>query len=134
MYVAERHASLQNTEEVLVQLAGVLGGLNVDLETYRDLRTGLKLSLEDAFLVGEPIPVDVLPEEPESVARLTASVTDAGSRAEVHTATLTPMDGGWYRAEVPPLPAGAYRITVSGVGPVKPVTDLFAVFDSAAGP
>jgi pimeloyl-ACP methyl ester carboxylesterase len=134
MYAAARHSSLQNMDEVLVQLTGLLQGLSVDLDTFRDLRTALRLDLEDAFLMDEPIPVRVLPEDPESVARLAASVMDAETGAEVAQGTLAPGDDGWFQAELAPLPAGAYRVTVSGVGPVKPVTDVFAVFDPALGP
>ena len=45
---------------------------------------------------------------------------------EVSRQTLRP-DEGRYRGEVPPLPAGVYRLTVVGDGAVEPVSDLFAV-------
>jgi len=51
--------------------------------------------------------------------------TDGG--VEAARARLLLEDDGWYSAELPPLPPGAYRVTVSSEN-VKPVTDVFGVF------
>jgi pimeloyl-ACP methyl ester carboxylesterase len=125
MYAAERHGSLQNFDPVLVQLSGVLSGLDLDLSTYYGVNSRLSLDLEDAFLADEPVTFRVRPED-ESV-KLSATVIDADTDAVAARGDLIPADEGWHRAELPPLPAGGYRVTVSGPLTVDPVTDVFGV-------
>ena len=45
MYASTKHASLQNSGAVLDHLVGVLAGVNVDLNDFKDI-SGAKLSLE----------------------------------------------------------------------------------------
>jgi hypothetical protein len=106
----------------------------VDLDTFRDARSGLKLDLDDAFLVDETIPVRAAPENPAMIQSLVATVVDTESDTQVAHATLGPDEDGWFGAELPPLPAGTYRLAVGGGGFVKPVADLFTVFDPALAP
>lgn len=127
MFASERHASLQNADPVLVQLVGVMSGLEINLVAFRGVAQtiSLALDLDDAYSVDEPVGFAVDPEELPSEP-LTAIVEDVGSALEVWRQTLLP-DEGRYRGEVPPLPAGVYRLTVVGDGAVEPVGDLFAV-------
>jgi hypothetical protein len=128
MFASERHASLQNEDAVLVQLRGVLSGLDIDFPAFRDAfpTIGLGLELEDAYQTGEPVPVRVRPEE-EPAESLLVQVFDAGTNEEVARETLTPADDGWHEAELRPLAEGTYRLTAFGSGRVEPVTDLFVV-------
>ncbi len=128
MFASERHASLQNEDAVLVQLRGVMSGLDVDFPGFRDAfpTIGLGLELEDAYQTGEPVPVRVHPEE-EPAESLLVQVCDAGTNEEVARETLAPTDDGWHAAELPPLPEGTYRLTAFGSGRVEPVTDVFLV-------
>jgi pimeloyl-ACP methyl ester carboxylesterase len=128
MFASERHASLQNEDGVLVQLRGVMSGLDIDFPGFRDAfpTIGLGLELDDAYQTDEPVPVRVHPEE-EPAESLLVQVRDAETNEEVARETLTPADDGWHEAELRPLQEGAYRLTAFGSGRVEPVTDLFVV-------
>ena len=131
MYAAERHGSLQNNDAVLVQLIQRVLREQRDVGSYKaTLNTGLGLDLEDVYLPGEPVGLRVWPEDPG--ARLTAVIRDAGTDEEVARATAWSEDGEWRQAEIPPLAPGTYRVTVTAIGPVDPVTDVFLVPSEAA--
>ena len=42
---------------------------------------------------------------------------------------MEPSTDGWHDAELPPLPEGVYRLTLTGGRDINPVTDLFTVVD-----
>ena len=138
MFAAQRHASLQNDDPVLAQLAGILSGLHLELAAFRAPPTvGLSLDVDDVYEAGEPVTVKARPER-ESTDTLLAVVEDASQPpdsqhpVELARAPLRPGDEGWHSVELPPLPDGAYRVTVLGGGMVAPVTDVFAVVSAAA--
>ena len=128
MFASERHASLQNEDAVLVQLRGVMSGLDIDFPGFRDAfpTIGLGLELEDVYQTGEPVPVRVHPEE-EPAESLVVQVCDAETNQEVARETMIPADDGWHQAQLPPLAEGTYRLTAFGSGRVEPVTDVFLV-------
>jgi len=128
MYAAERHASLQNADPVLVQLAGVLSGLDLDLSTFYAFNTRLSLDLEDAFLVEEPVTAKVRPEDPS--VRLVAILANAAGEPLARQ-ELPAADAEWRTIDLGTLPEGTYRITVRGEGPVDPVSDVFEVIESS---
>lgn len=126
MFVAERHATLQNMDPVLVQLAGVLTGR--DTTAFRGLpKSGLGLDVEDAYATDEPVSIRVRSED-EAVG-LEAVVVEADIGRDVAAKSLPPGLDEWREAEIPPIPAGTYRLTVSGGPLVQPVTDVFVVYD-----
>jgi pimeloyl-ACP methyl ester carboxylesterase len=126
MFAAQRHASLQDDDAVLIQLDGLLTGLGLDTSAVRALPgINLSLDLEDAYSVDEPVLVRAKPEATLSDP-LVAVVAD-NTGAEAARGRLLLQDDEWYSVELPPLPAGAYRVTVSSEN-VKPVTDVFGVF------
>jgi hypothetical protein len=128
MYAAERHASLQNNDGVLVQLLQRIQREQRSIGSFRaTMNMGLGLDVEDVYLPGEPVALRVWPEDPGS--RLTAVIQDTGKGVEVARATTWTEDGEWRGAEIPPLPGGTYRVTVSASGPTDPVTDVFLVPD-----
>ncbi|MFL6029451.1 MAG: esterase/lipase family protein [Gaiellaceae bacterium] len=138
MFAAQRHASLQNDDPVLTQLAGVLSGLHLDLASFRGPPTvGLSLDIEDVYETREPVTIRARPEK-ESTDALLAVVEDASrppdseQPLELARAPLRPAGDGWHSVEIPPLPDGAYRVTVLGSGMVEPVADVFAVVSAAA--
>jgi hypothetical protein len=137
MFAAQRHASLQNDDPVLAQLAGILSGLHLDLAAFRAPATvGLSLDVDDVYEAGEPVTVKARPER-ESTNALLAVVEDASQPpdsqhpVELARAPLRPSGDGWHSVELPPLPEGAYRVTVLGSGMVEPVADVFAVVSAA---
>lgn len=138
MFAAQKHASLQNDDPVLAQLAGILSGLHLNLAAFREPpKVGLSLDIEDIYGAGEPVTVKAKPER-ESIDALLAVVEDASlppdseHPVEVARTPLRPADDGWHSVELPPLADGAYRVTVLGSGMVEPVTDVFAVVSAAA--
>jgi len=127
MFAAERHASLQNLDAALTQLTGLLTGR--DTSAFRDIpKSGLGLDVEDVFATEEPVAVRVRSED-ES-AELMAVVVDTETGAEAGRATLPRGIDEWREAEIPPIPAGTYRVTVSGGPTIQPVTDVFVVYET----
>jgi pimeloyl-ACP methyl ester carboxylesterase len=129
IYGAERHASLQNDEDVLFQLTGILTQETFDPSKYRDAagKIGQSLDIEDWFSTADPIQVRARPhEDPGGV--LVAVAVNAETGEERVRRPLAQADDGWYEAELGPLPEGVYRVTSLGAT-VEPVTDLVTVVD-----
>ncbi len=125
MFASERHASLQNLDAVLVQLEGILTGH--DTATFRDLpKSGIGLDLEDAYAIDQPIGVRVRSEEQSADLVAVAALADSGQ--EVGRAALPATIDEWREGEIPSMPVGTYRLTVSGGPTVQPVTDVFLVY------
>ncbi|HEX2495775.1 MAG TPA: hypothetical protein VHK46_02980 [Gaiellaceae bacterium] len=127
-FSAERHASLQNDDHLLLQLAGVVAGNSIRWSDYRDAVPMLDLSLdvEDVYSPAEPVVVRAQPER-ETTGALLAVAVDAETGEVRAKAQLAPADEGWHHAELGPLPEGVYRVTAYGEGLVEPVTDLVVV-------
>ncbi len=131
MYSSERHASLQNADPVLVQLGGVM--TTGDLDRFRAVAgTALALELDEAYLDTQPILVRVTPEE-ELAEPLRTVVTDAATGAEVARKPLLKRPDGPHEAELAPLPAGTYRVSIGGDPAAEPVHDLFCVLPEDPG-
>ncbi|MBD0291149.1 MAG: hypothetical protein ICV74_07830 [Thermoleophilia bacterium] len=136
MFAAERHASLQNDDPVLVQLTGILSGIDIDHDRFREAlpQIGLALDLDDVYGPEEPVAVRVRPQQPPSQP-LVVEVENVETSERTARATLRLGDDGWHAGELGPLAEGTYRLTAFGPGPVEPVTDLFAVIaDDGGGP
>jgi pimeloyl-ACP methyl ester carboxylesterase len=129
-FYAEAHASLQNFDPVLTQLASLLRNLDIDTRGYYAVNTKLSVEIDDLFWVDEPIPVRARPEYP--VDGLEAVVTSVATGGEVARVALTGELDGWLTADLAPLLAGDYRVTVRAATGVDPVTEVFAVFDPNA--
>jgi pimeloyl-ACP methyl ester carboxylesterase len=126
MFAAQRHASLQDDQGVLVQLDALLTGLDLDTSAIRGLEAmSLSLDVEDAYTSLEPVHVRARPQA--NVLDPIEAVVEDGEGQEVRRVRLLLGDDGWYTGEVPPLEAGTYRVTAAGNN-LKPVTDVFAVF------
>jgi pimeloyl-ACP methyl ester carboxylesterase len=129
IYAAERHASLQNDDDVLFQLNGILTQGSFDPQDYRDAagKVGQSLDVEDWFTSSDVVEVRVRPHE-DAGGLLVAVAADAETGEERVRRPLVAADDGWYAAELGPLPEGVYRVTSLGSG-VEPVTDLVTVVD-----
>jgi hypothetical protein len=127
IYVRERHASLQNADHSLGQMIGLLRRQVIDQTQRFAPGAGISLDVDDVYLTGEPMLIHAQSEVEWAVLR--AVVEDVDSGAQVARAEMKPSMDGWHAVELPPLPEGVYRLTVSGGGDVNPVTDLFTVID-----
>ncbi len=124
VYIADRHASLQNVEQARTQVVGLVGGLDIDYSQYYAVAGRLSLDIDDAFAAGEPVTMRVRPEW-ESVP-LAVTVTRSDDAVAVARASLAPTGDEWRQATFDPLPPGTFRVTVEGPG-AEPVHDVFAV-------
>jgi hypothetical protein len=127
-YSAERHASLQNDDHVLLQLTGVVTGSAIDWSQYRGAvpMIDLALDLNDLASPLEPVLVRALPDR-ESRDALMAVAVDIQTGEELARQPLVPNAEGWHEAELGPLPEGLYRVTAYGASSVEPVTELVTV-------
>jgi len=127
-FSAERHASLQNDDHVLLQLTGVLTGNEIRWTQFRGVvqMIDLALDVDDLYSVSEPVVVRVQPES-DPGGELVAVAVDVETGEERARRTLTARDGNWFEAELGPLPEGVYRVTAFGSGAVEPVSDLVTV-------
>jgi pimeloyl-ACP methyl ester carboxylesterase len=126
MFTADRHATLQNADPVLNQLAGLLSGTAIDLSTYFAFgETRLSLDIEDVYATDEPITV-LVRAETEGVV-LHATISNAADGTIVSRFGLVEGDDGRHHAEAAPMAAGTYRLSVDGEPSVDPVSDVFAV-------
>lgn len=130
VYAADRHASLQNADAVLVHLEGVLR--DRPIAGFRDRPIQLTVDLDDFYAPDEPVVVHVRTDHRD--ADLTIALTDVERGEVVRTAALR-ADPEITTVELPPLVTGTYRITVDGTAasgsattPVPPVEDVFVVF------
>jgi lecithin:cholesterol acyltransferase len=126
IYAAEKHASLQNDDDVLFQLNGVLTQPRWNPNDYRDAtgKVGQALDLDDWVDPADPLKVRARPlEDPGGLLVVVAE--DVQNGQEVARQRLREADDGWYEAELT-LPEGVYRVTSMG-GKVEPVTDLVTV-------
>jgi pimeloyl-ACP methyl ester carboxylesterase len=129
MYASERHATLQNQDQVLVQLIGVLSRGELDLGRFKGLLgPRVSLDLDDVFAADEPVTMQVRCED--AAAPLSAVVTDEDGEEVSRSTPIEAPD--WTRIELPPVPVGTYRVRVSG-GAAEPVSDVFLSLDSDAG-
>src|SRR5215213_5260932 len=126
IYAAERHASLQNDDDVLFQLNGILTQPSFNPRDYRDAtgKVGQSLDLEDWIDPAEPLVVRAKPLG-DPGGQLVAVAEDVATGEEVVKQRLREADDGWYEAELT-LPEGLYRVSSMG-GTVEPVTDLVTV-------
>lgn len=122
-YVAELHASLQNSPISFGQVEGFLTEAQFILKGAETER--LELDSADAFSSTEPVVMRAYPHNFAPPVRLTARVTESLQQKIVRSAQMEPDDDGWYKARFEPIPLGTYRVTVAAGD--KTVTDVFVV-------
>jgi pimeloyl-ACP methyl ester carboxylesterase len=127
-FSAERHASLQNDDHVLLQLTGALTGNTIRWDRFRGAlpMTDVSLDVDDLYADSEPVVVRARPER-DPDGELIAVAVDVETDEERARQPLVARDDGWYDAELGPLPEGVYRVTAFGEGTVEPVSDLVSV-------
>jgi hypothetical protein len=116
IYVAEQHGSLQNFDAALVNLLGVLTGLEINLRQFFFAAQTLSLDIDDVYNADEVI----IRAIPSVDAPIKAKVYDAQSGALARDLRLTPENEVYVaRTQLPP---GAYRAKVTAAFPGNPVT------------
>ena len=127
-FSAERHASLQNDDHVLLQLTGVLTGNSINWSQFKGAVPMIELSLDvdDLYSTSDAVVVRARPDRDldDSLVAIAVDVETGEERARQQ---LAPRDDGWHGGELGPLPEGVYRLTAFGAGAVEPVTDLVTV-------
>ena len=125
-FSAERHASLQNDDHVLLQLTAVGTGSAINWSQHRFAAPmiDLALDIEDLANSLEPVLVRALPDH-EPRDGLMAVAVDVQTGEERARQPLVPREEGWHEAEPGPLPEGLYR--TYGASSVEPVTELVTV-------
>jgi pimeloyl-ACP methyl ester carboxylesterase len=116
IYVVEQHGSLQNFEPALVNLTGVLTGMELDLSTFFAPQETLSLDIDDVYCSDDV----VLRAIPSAETAVSARIENAETNAFVQELALT-EEGDAFVARMP-LPPGAYRVRVTADFPTNPVT------------
>jgi pimeloyl-ACP methyl ester carboxylesterase len=124
-----QHASLQNLDPVLVNVGGILSGLDIHAATFSATvgRGGipLRLGLQDAYPATQPIRMTIEPGQ--DFVDLEASLVDVDTGNTVQNLPVGAPGEQVRNVAFNGLPPGTYRVRVEG-GSVTPVTDVFVVF------
>ena len=130
MYSSETHGSLQTAEAVQTQLLGILTARPP--VGFRGGR-GVAVDADDLLAVGESLVVRALPDA--AGLTLQATVVDLATGRTAGTMVLSRDADEVHTGELPPLPAGDYRLRVEGidlsVSLADPVHSLLCVVEDA---
>lgn len=130
VFAACPHASLQNDEPVWINLEGILTGMKINLDEYRERvleQVNVGLSVEDVYPSDQPVAIRARPEKP--IKTLQAQTINAATQ-EIARADFKETNDGWMTAIFEKLGTGAYRVKVSGEDNARQarlVADAFAV-------
>lgn len=125
MYAATQHGSLQNADAILVQLAGLITGLTIDLGSFRgESEKTIGVEVEDMFFHDEPVTIRAHLFGGKTDA-LTATITGKGDGAS-RTVQLHESGDGWYAGTQAPLAEGGYQVRIDGPN-AQPAADVFVV-------
>ena len=126
-YVAGKHGGLQNQVGVGEHVGGLLHAGTIDFDRFRAEEGPARVAfdLDDAYGADEPIPLEAtVTGTHEQQLQAVAVDTATGTRVAM---TLWPVEGR-FEGEIR-LPAGAWRVTVSGSN-VPPLVDVMVVADA----
>ncbi|HEU4709914.1 MAG TPA: hypothetical protein VFS76_00035 [Pyrinomonadaceae bacterium] len=131
MFAATQHASLQNADATLVQLAGQIDDLYLDFGGFKSLRpvgTNVSLQIDDLVTSDEKIQVRAKSDAP---IVLRGDLLDAYTNRPLQQLTLKEGTDGWQHAAFEPAASGYYRVRVTGEGVNQPAEDAISVADAA---
>ena len=127
MFAATQHGSLQNADAVLTQFEGFVTGIALDQAAFRGPERTIALEVEDLLFDDESVIIRARVDGADANGpSLRADVLDARTEGVIKNVELKASEEGWRSAKLSPLPAGAYRVQVTGVG-LPTVEDAFAV-------
>jgi hypothetical protein len=127
-YFIECHGSLQNSDDILVDVRNLITRLTEGAGVIQRAATadGISLYLEDWFAAG---PVEIAASTSVPYA-LHADIVDVDTGAPVGERVRLQLEAdGRQTATIPAMTGGVYRVTVAGDGNVRAVTDVFMVLD-----
>jgi hypothetical protein len=128
MYSSEKHGSLQTAEPVQTQLRGILTAR--PLGAFRAVQ-GVRVEADELLAVGESLIVRAFPDAAGLTLR--ATVVDVATGRPAGAIALARDADEVHIGELPPLPAGDYRLRVEGIdasaGLADPVHSLVCVVD-----
>ena len=122
-YIAESHGALQNQPDILlnllkriqsaqtVSLEDVRGGIETVASRGMGGLKGIGLSLDDLYLVNEPVTMQAKVSGDAPFNSLTAKITCVSEERPQITANFTPENGTWVMT-TDNLKAGLYRVKV----------------------
>ena len=124
VFAACQHAGIQNSRSVRVQVRAVLE--DIDLTQLKAAQAGfskIKLDVDDLYGENESVQIKASSDEGWPL-----EATVANLETKVETAIkLETGRGDWQVAEIQPLAAGVYRVSVTGGEETEPVSDVFLV-------
>ncbi|MFC5268106.1 esterase/lipase family protein [Kribbella qitaiheensis] len=125
MYAAYRHAALQNADPVLTHVYGLMRGAPPDPGQFFAGLARLGMGIADIHDETTPIPLQVRCDVAGTSVR--AAAVDIATGTTAASITIDEVGEDWIVTELPPLPAGDYRITLAGGADVIPIADVFTV-------
>ncbi len=128
-FIAEKHAAIQNQKQVLENLREGISLSQFSLDAVRAAQGAISLSLEDLYLVDEPIQLRarLMGNAGLGNASLTAEITSVAEGKAIVQPFVQGEENRWELAIE--LPLGQYRVAVSteDEAVATPVHDLFEV-------
>lgn len=128
-YVSTKHGSLQNAEAVLSHVVGALTRKRLD--RFRDTPfDGFSLTAPTLLTPKQELDVVARTMGPPDAVRV--SLVDVATGRTIRRRTARRRADGSFRATIPPLAEGVYRLTVvpaDDAVPMTPVSDLVTVID-----
>lgn len=127
IYAATTHSALQSWIGVLDNLVGATTGSSIDFDRFRDntvIEGCLSIDTEDVHSSRRPVVIRA--DASIYVPNVEARVERLDGPSDLMAPVLI-RDGDGYATEIR-LPAGAYKVTLSGRG-LRPVSDIFLVLD-----
>ena len=109
VYATERHSGIQNSDSVLANVIGTLGGFDVDLGQYRG-GSALALEIADLFSANNPISFTVSSQEP--LRRFSVRLESVDCGAVVLQSEFNARSAMSQWIETGKIPEGVYRFYV----------------------
>ncbi len=131
-FIAERHGSLQNQNQILEDLRNRLELSQFDLATVRASQAAISLALEDIYLADEPVAMRarVISTPGLVTGKLKAEITSVSDERPALNLDFEEREQEWVLA-IDNLPPGLYRVRAqtenTSVQAPSPVHDLFEV-------
>jgi len=113
IYAGTRHGSLQNADNMIAHLTGLLSGFEINLGDFRKPKAQLALEVDDVYFRREPITVRA--HATREAMKLHATLWRSGYSQPVAMADMRPSsEGDCCVVDFAPPGPGAYRVTVGG--------------------